>query len=289
MKGIFKVVFCVFLIGLLVVVDAKKHKHGDHEHDHDYEDEHHSHDHHHDHNPHNPHGDIQMVAKTGEKTGCPVHKDGQVKDCPAFKEGCPYSEEHGKPSEEHKQKIESEIANCPEFKEGCPYGPKHTASGPVKDCPAFKEGCPYADVHTEPTEEQKEKIEAELSNCPKFKEGCPYGPKHETMRQHALSFLQCLVGIDRNPVDSLVSSNFEFVTIHSDIEKFRNKPLSVKEIPELITAYSTLFTNDKEVGVLSSFADGHHMVMTGGFEGTYNPQHEATKGRTNANYPFAAV
>jgi len=85
------------------------------------------------------------------------------------------------------------IKNCPSFKDGCPYDKGDTVHGDLKDCPAFKEGCPFhKNAAGEATEDAGhgcpalqghecpylkdggKEMNQKVGDCPEFKEKCPF-------------------------------------------------------------------------------------------------------------------
>jgi len=98
-------------------------------------------------------------------------KESVVSNCPAFKEGCPFSDFSKYSSEQ----IAELVKQCPMFKDGCPFK-KNAETGELslnfENCPAFKDGCPFTNM-SEWTEEQK----AQIEKCPLFKKGCPFNGK----------------------------------------------------------------------------------------------------------------
>ena len=100
-----------------------------------------------------------------------------VKDnCPAFKEGCPYS----KLSQDT---FTDEVKKCPEFKNGCPF----KSAENVKDVLEELSKMPESKHHTGPAHEQllsmlravhskSKSLEEKVGECPVFQteEGCPF-------------------------------------------------------------------------------------------------------------------
>jgi len=117
-----------------------------------------------------------------EHGGCPFDPNhphafnaAKYKECPAFKDGCPYKTTH----------IEK-LKDCPAFKDGkCPFDGGHPIDlSKVKECPAFKDGCPYSKIHSHTNMTQHNAtvhIAAQASRCPFFNQshgGCPFDPAH---------------------------------------------------------------------------------------------------------------
>jgi len=120
-----------------------------------------------------------------EHGGCPFNPNhphsfnsAKYKDCPAFKDGCPYKTTH----------IEK-LKDCPAFKDGkCPFDGGHPIDlSKLKECPAFKNGCPYSKLHSHTTHANMNDhtatvhIASQASRCPFFNQshgGCPFDPAH---------------------------------------------------------------------------------------------------------------
>jgi len=116
------------------------------------------------------------------KGGCPFDPHhphsfdaSKFRECPAFKNGCPYKTTH----------IEK-LKECPAFKDRkCPFDGTHAVDiSKLKECPAFQSGCPYSSIHThvKMTEHAAtEHIASQASKCPFFSQshgGCPFDPAH---------------------------------------------------------------------------------------------------------------
>lgn len=99
----------------------------------------------------------------------------KFRECPAFKDGCPYKNTH----------IEK-LKECPAFKDGkCPFDGAHSIDlSKVKECPAFQKGCPYTSIHAHGNMNEHVAtghIAEQASKCPFFNQshgGCPYDPAH---------------------------------------------------------------------------------------------------------------
>jgi len=119
--------------------------------------------------------------------GCPFDPShphsfdlSKIKECPAFKDGCPYKDVHL-----------DKLKDCPAFKDGkCPFDGNHNIDlSRLKECPAFKNGCPYESLHAHHsvahshanmnTHQVTQDVAAQASKCPFFSQKhCPFDPAH---------------------------------------------------------------------------------------------------------------
>lgn len=106
-----------------------------------------------------------------------VKTDHLEKDCPAFKQGCPFAEVEDK-------QLKDAIEKCPEFKTGCPFKDAKSlgevyeklsnvphSAGHEKDLSGQKVIEMFKKMH-----DTSECLEEKLGDCPVFHkdEGCPF-------------------------------------------------------------------------------------------------------------------